>query len=370
MTAPLVASAPGKVILMGEHAVVYGRPSLVAALGLRVRARLGTGEGLAPGEVELCLPDVGCRVTVPWDELRRYVHDARERWRRHRAGDAADRFEAVRGDDPAHVVKVALGEASRAAGLGAPSSGLRLEVASDLPVGGGFGSSAAVGAAASGAWLAWHGASLTDDRRERLLLEIERRQHGSPSGVDGATVLRGGTLWVEPKEEGGLRIRRSELAPNHLARLRVVDTGTPAQDTGAVVAEVRRRRRDEPGRIGPILDRMGETTRRFRRALSDSGRGSEAVGDLVRSYQRDLEALGVVPGPARRLVRQIEDRGGAAKISGAGALSSPPDGPPAAGAMLVYHPEPRVVGGWEALAGLPVYDVRVGAGGFRLEAGA
>lgn len=374
MPQEVAASAPGKIILMGEHAVVYGHPALVAALDLRARARLSAAGDLDAAAVNLRLPDLGRRETLSRGDLLAYAEAARERWERHRAGEGGGDFAAVRGGDPAHVVKVALGEAFRAlrerdgAAAAGPGAGLRLHVTSELPVGAGFGSSAAVAAAVVRACLAWHDVALAPDEMEGLLLEVERRQHESPSGVDGATVLRGGAVWAEPRPDGdGLDTRAGELSGAHLQRLRVVDTGTPEQDTGKVVAAVRDRRDRRPEHIDGVLEAMGETTRRFRRALADAARPAADVIALVRRYERGLEELGVVPPRARRLVRAVEERGGAAKISGAGALASPPDGPPGAGALLVYHPEPDAPTGWDVLEGLPFYGVELGAEGQRLD---
>lgn len=373
MSSSVVASAPGKLILMGEHSVVYGRPALVAAMGLRVRVRLAPDPDLDAGEVALRLPDVDCHVTVDRDGIVEYAEAARERWERRRAGDGAD--EAGRGTEagPDHVVKVALGEAARlldaaAAGAGDGGAGLVLEVDSDIPVGCGFGSSAAVGAAVAGAWLAMHGASPSPGEMEELLLEVERRQHGSPSGVDGATVLRGGAVWARPRPGGdGLAVRPVDLDGGHLQRLRVFDTGTPAQGTGAVVAAVRRRWERARRRIEEVLDRMGSATERFRRALGEGDAPAGEVVESIRTFERGLEELGVVPDPVREIVRGVEARGGAAKISGAGALEAPAAGPPSAGALLVYHPRPEAMEGWEPLEGLAAYGVELGVEGYRLE---
>lgn len=366
MSGPVVASAPGKIILMGEHAVVYGRPALVAALGPRARARLSAASDLGAGAVELRLPDLDVRTVTSREELRAVADRARERWRRRRAG-ARGGEEASEPDDPARLVEVAVGESMRLAPGPADAPGVRLEVSSDLPVGCGLGSSAAVGAAVSGAWLAWHGTSPGEEERERLLLEIERRQHGSPSGVDGATVLRGGVLWAERGDGGQLEVGPAGFGPDRLPPLRLVDTGRPAEDTGAVVAAVRRRREEEPERVSAALERIDSATRRFRLVLAGSGASPDEVRDLIRSCQRGLEELGVVPSPARRLVRRIEERGGAAKISGAGALTSPSDGRPGAGVLLVHHPEPRRIEEWDVFRELEVRDVAVGAEGARVE---
>ena len=71
-------SAPGKTILMGEHAAVYGRPALVAAVDRRLAVEI------APGRVRgvrLELPQIGVEETVGWPEIRRDCRTARELWR-------------------------------------------------------------------------------------------------------------------------------------------------------------------------------------------------------------------------------------------------------------------------------------------------
>lgn len=367
----LVASAPGKLILMGEHAVVYGEPALVAAVDLRLRARFASpGErargGAGPeAPVEVRLPRLGQEVRLPWSGVIAYAAEARARWERFAEAPGAASFSRLRGEDPAHLVKVALGEAAaRLAEPGGPA--LELEVTSELPIGSGFGSSAALAAAVAGGYLAWRGRPTARAELESLALEVERRQHGTPSGVDGAAVLRGGLVWAERGAAGGLEFHGLTAPHEHLRRFRAFDTGVPAEPTGAVVAAVRDRVDAEPDRLGGELRAMGRTTRRFRDALL-GGPGSDEVVAAVRRFERGLETLGVVPGPVRRLVRAVEERGGAAKVSGAGALSAAPSGPPGAGSLLVYHVEPERTDDWGFLARLPRWWLGLGAEGFRLE---
>ncbi|HEY6552480.1 MAG TPA: galactokinase family protein, partial [Vicinamibacteria bacterium] len=66
--APLAVSAPGKLILMGEHAVVYGRPALVAAIDLRLRVSLSPAD-----PVILDLPGLGHLEHLSWREVRAYA---------------------------------------------------------------------------------------------------------------------------------------------------------------------------------------------------------------------------------------------------------------------------------------------------------
>ncbi len=79
-------SAPGKAILMGEHAAVHGRPALVAALSLRTTARVVAAEA---GRVRLELPAVGFAGAMPWDEVDHLTLEAREAWVRASRGAAA-----------------------------------------------------------------------------------------------------------------------------------------------------------------------------------------------------------------------------------------------------------------------------------------
>lgn len=359
---PVAVSTPGKLILMGEHAVVYGRPALVAAIDLRLTARLAP----LPGEaVHLDLPGLQHREDLSWNDLRAYARAVRERWEGYAQRPAAQGFRELRGDDPAHVVKIALGEAGEwlATETDTRLAGLHLRIDSDLPVGSGFGSSAATATAVIAGCLALHGAGLSASNIERLALDVERRQHGFPSGVDGATVLYGGVLWARKLPEGGLERERITARSPLLDRLRVYDTGTPADPTGAVVAAVRERRDRDPARIEEILDRMEAATRSFRAALAQpEGDDPDRNLHLIREHEACLEALGVVPDEVRAVVRRIEDEGGAAKISGAGSLRGP-----GGGSLLVYHPEPDRISGWSFLRPFLFYPVHLGASGFREE---
>jgi mevalonate kinase len=420
----VTVSTPGKLILMGEHAVVYGRPALVAAIDLRLRARFSSPASQPPGppddlEVEIDLPGLGHRVATSWSEVLAYAGAAREGWAAYAARPDPAGFRELRGEDPAHVVKVALGEAAAALGddpAGAPR--LRLRLDSELPIGAGFGSSAAAAVAIVAGYAAWRGAltglagatataagALDLAAIERLALEVERRQHGLPSGVDTATSLHGGLLWAwrrpAPAAEAagaaatdetaagataagaaptdatatdraaaaGATAAAGPLVCEHLAltspllgRLRVYHTGTPPEPTGAVVAAVRTRRDREPAVFERLFERMEEATRALRSELALAAERPPRVIELIREHQACLEALGVVPEPVRALVRQVEAAGGAAKVSGAGSLAGP-----GAGSLLVYHPHPELAAGWGFLRPFPYHAIHLGAAGLRRE---
>jgi mevalonate kinase len=348
---------------MGEHAVVYGRPALAAAIDLRLTVRLSP----LPGSiVHLDLPSLSHAEETTWDAVRAHARAARESWDEYAREPGPERFRAVRGDDRSHLVKVALGEAAAALGeaaLGeANNPGLHLRIESALPVGSGFGSSAATAAGIVAAYLTFRGKELDFETVERIVLQAERRQHGLPSGIDGATVLYGGLLWARRLAAGGLATERVPLRSPLLSRLRVYDTGMPAETTGAVVAAVRHRRDQDPAGHERLLDRIEAATRGFRAELEREEEEPARARELIAECEAALEAMGVVTPEVRALVRQVEAAGGAAKISGAGALTGP-----GAGSLLVYHVDPEWISGWSFLRPFPFHPVHLGAEGLRLE---
>lgn len=355
---------------MGEHAAVYGRPAVVAAVGLRTRV---TASPVAGGELDLVLPDLGYRAQCTWAEVLAYGDHRRELWRgagEQTASAATADTDVMGSGDGAGFVKVAVAEAMRCLERSEGSRhrpGLRLSVRSKVPVGSGFGSSAsvavAVGAALLGSLSVQEELSADDQRIAAIALEAERRQHGQPSGIDHTTVIRGGVLSVTRE---GDSLRTSALPrPEWLRRaIRVYDTGPPAEPTGEVVAAVRDLRDREPRGFVETLDTMESATSLFLGALGEKDPPWPTLVDAVRSFERCLEALEVVPAPVAEVVRRVEAAGGAAKISGAGSLS----GPAAGSLMVLWPPEARVEAELDAILGdYRPLAARLGADGLDLK---
>lgn len=406
---------------MGEHAAVYGRPAVVAAVDLRlvVEARPERGgRASRRRRVQLELPDIDSAREHSWQEIEELANRARRRWRAFQAGEGPFLTSRDHGDLACIAVGEALASLAPPASVRLRERSLELRVRSEIPVGAGLGSSsaAAVGVVAAVRAVA-HGlggaapdagpdagpAARPDaDRKQRpetlitrtariartgaagrpsphavdgkelqaieaAALEVERRQHGFPSGIDSGTVLRGGVLCVRSTRQETRQETRQALRFEHLPRpawlrnrLLIMGSGTPDHSTGAVVASVRRRYERSPDRVAEVLDRIGAAAEAFREALVTDR--EHLASAAIAAGHRGLIDLGVVPPAIAVRIGRIEAAGGTAKISGAGALEGE-----RAGALICMLCG-RDSGTIEVLSDLAPVDASIGVNGLRFEA--
>ena len=352
----MITSTPGKLILMGEHAVVYGCPALVVAIDPRTRVELREG---GESGVELDLVDLRIREKCSWAEILAYAHRVRVSWQRF-AEDPSEEAFGQQANAPTRVVKVALGESLMELGL-EDLPGLHLRVESDLPLGSGYGSSASVSVGVAAALFGHLEGTWDEERIARVALETERRQHGWPSGVDHQTVLRGGGIWFRSIEGEGLEIEPLQIPPDVAGRFKVYQTGTPRETTGMVVAAVRRRRDSDRRGFERLLSEMEEAVIALKGEVVDPAPDPVRLAEEIKSYEGCLERLGVVPETVVDVIRQLESMGAVAKLSGAGALSGV-----AAGSLLTFWPGDFPQEGLEAIP-FQELPVALGAAGVMAE---
>lgn len=273
------ASAPGKAILLGEHAVVYGRPAIaVPVWEVAARAEVLDDPGAPPGSVWLEAPAVGL----------------------------ADDLAAL---DAAHPLARIILDTLHA--IGAESScGLRLRVTSTIPIASGLGSGAAVSVAVARALSQHLGAALDPSRVSDLAYAVERIHHGTPSGIDNTVIAYGLPVYFR---------RGLNPAPFRVGAgfwLVLGDTGVPVS-TSVAVSGVRERRLRNPESHEAWFDAIG--------ALADEGRACIETGrlsDLGTCMSRNhglLQAIGVSSPALDRLVHAALEAGAwGAKLSGGG----------------------------------------------------
>lgn len=271
MAGPVAASAPGKLILFGEHAVVFGEPALCTAINLRT--------------------EVFARPHQEW------------------LVDGASL------DEPKYrYVKAAVGRAWS----GGP---LWLEIRSMIPTGAGLGSSAAVTVATLGTLQELQD-SLDPPAIAREAFEIEHEVQGRASPIDTSTATAGGGVLVRPEESDDLLwtitkdTRRWCLHRCTLPDLTFVvgNTGISAA-TGPLVAGVKERVDASP-KAASMVREIGRITMDGLVALQR--KDLVAAGQLMDRDQELLNALGVGHPMLDRLVTAARKHSYGAKLTGAG----------------------------------------------------
>lgn len=268
----LKASASAKVILFGEHAVVYGQPAIaVPVSALRAEAEIiETGKKFC-----IVVQDLDNK-TIDFD-----------------------------GEDPlAEVVRLTLARIKQDSPL------ITLTVKSNIPIASGLGSGAAISTAIVRALLAYTDISLSQEEINRIVYEVEKIHHGTPSGIDNTVVVYEKPVYFVREQPIEMLDNRQSL------HLLIADTGQAAL-TKIAVADVRKLYENEPEYIKAILAEIGEIAILAQKAMQQGD--IEKLGKLMQGNHELLQALTVSSPELDRLVDAANIAGAlGAKLSGGG----------------------------------------------------
>ena len=292
-------SAPGKVYLFGEHAVVYGEPAVPCAIEKRATV---TAEPRADDHVRVEAADLS---------LNGFVVEY--------AGSTDDRPDV---DVPQPLLDAAMGYVDAAVrqareAANAPEAGFDITVESEIPLGAGLGSSAAVVVAGIDAATRALGEPL--DRREiadRAYRAEYEVQDGQASRADTFCSAMGGAVRVEGDD-------CTTLSTPTLPFVVGFDGG--AGDTGKLVADVRALR-DRYDFASDTVDAIGDIVSTGEQLLSEADPNAEPsdeliaeLGDLMNINHGLLSALGVSSRSLDTMVWAAREAGAeGAKLTGAG----------------------------------------------------
>ena len=245
-------TARGKLILCGEHAVVHGQPAIAFAVHLTTTVTASP----TPGPT---------------------------------------RVAGIRDERVQQAAQTVFGP-----------HGAEVSIHSEVPIGRGMGSSAALAVAMVRADAALRDEELTGDDVFARAVSVERIFHGNPSGLDVAISVRQGVIRFHREEDPPF----TDLPAPTSWQTVALDSGSQG-NTAALVAGVTARR---PG-IDPVLQRIGDLTRRVQDVLDDA----DQLGPLLTENHNLLREIGVSTPDLDNLV-ELALRAGAlgAKLAGAG----------------------------------------------------
>lgn len=342
-------SAPGKVILFGEHAVVYGKTALAVSIGIRTHLTIKEGTDL----LEVHFPDLNKKYAWTLEQLaalRRSLAIECSRTAPSPASTAVishiEQFICPHNDsiDNGTTAFIYL-----YLNLFTALPPLHVTLHSDIPIGAGLGSSAAMsvcfssslllysnqfGAAATGnGCSAANGDNTPQQSCDEEEVEIEEKQlvsdwafmaekimHGTPSGIDNSVATFGGVL----------AYRAGEMQPvGDLSGLEVllVNTRVP-RNTKELVAAVRSKHNMLPKVIGPMFEAIEHISETAISSLQAAAAPSTTAADCQQHYdmleslidinQGLLVGLGVSHPALGRVVDTAAANGIHAKLTGAG----------------------------------------------------
>lgn len=274
-----IGSAPAKIILFGEHAVVYRRPAIAVPVNkLSASVEITANPELNPGAVHLIAPDIHLET------------DLSDLSSNHPLLAAIQIFMAYAD------IKVL--------------PACTIKISSTIPVASGMGSGAAVTVALLRSLAGFSNCPMTEKALSELTFEVEKIYHGTPSGIDNTVIAYNMPVYF---------IKDEVLQTLRVAQpFNIIIGGTGiASSTAAAVGDVRKGWLADPQRFDAMFDAIGEISRAARRAIEDGN--IFILGRLMNENQAVLQDLGVSSPELNALIEAARGAGAlGAKLSGGG----------------------------------------------------
>lgn len=277
----VTASAPGKTILFGEHAVVYGKPAIAMAINKRTQVMLSPAK---ENKIKVNIRDL---------KINGYIDPKNN--------------SIITDSNKKGILKYILCSLKKVHDL----SGLNINIDVNIPIGGGLGSSAAVTVALIAALSKYNDLNLKKRKIAKLAHEVELEVQNSASPIDTSISTYGGLIYLKKDSRDIL-----SLDINHDMPV-VIGYTSRRGDTGKLVEEVKLKKMRYPEIINPILDSIEDITNKACKAIRDNNK--ERIGELMNINHGLLDALGVNTYELSNMVYAARKAGAlGSKITGAG----------------------------------------------------
>ena len=282
----IIARAPGKIILFGEHAVVHQMPAIATAVDKTATVELHETNELSAGSVLLNVIDYNDKQIFDMKRLDYYTKP-----------NISPVF---------HPLVQVLKQISLTTDENI-NKGLEISIKSDIPRGAGMGSSAAVSVALTAVLGQYFSLNLSLDAISQIAFIAEKIVHGNPSGIDNSTCTYG----------GGIMFEKGNVQTVSIPKIAIVvgDTRKPRQ-TKLMVGKVGQRK-EKWNFYSRIIEAIGALVKESIPLLI---KGDEiALGELCDINHGLLDALGVSSPELNHLVEIARQKGAwGANLTGGG----------------------------------------------------
>lgn len=333
-------NAPAKLILCGEHAVLYDSPALCMAIDLPTSCELTHNTVTQGFDIELT--DLNLHRFLDKSQWQAQADSIEQRYRLFQSGRLE--IDAVL-QTPIDLIVICLLHFDRHTPLA--SGQWTIKITSKAPIGRGLGSSAAVIIALLKGLFQHHRLNVDPPTLLTLAKTCEAYQHGTSSGIDPATLIYGGLLRYRLLQ-GSPRI---ESLPAKAPQAWLIDTGRPSSMTGDCVQQVKASHGQQPA----LWQHFAQVCSDIEQAWLNGD--VDRLKQALRENQQLLVEIGVVPIPVQALIERLEQTlDGAAKLCGAGSISGD------AGGILLFvgHQSPAPLC---QKIGLPCWPLQIQAQG-------
>lgn len=342
----IIASAPGKVHFIGEHAVVYGEPAIIASVSLRTYVRVSNSNNV------IFFDDNWPKDLYNWnlEEIKKIEENAKKLWEICKErNNFKELLDFVKEDGFKNYKASAIGIVMRELNV---YKNCKIEVSSKIPTGAGIGSSASRAVALTLGLSKFLGKDLSKEEVNKIAYEIEKLIHGTPSGGDNSACCYGGLIWFR-KLENGFEIKPLSNEINYkLKDFILVYTKKPEKTTGELVQHVKNLNENYRNLR---IKRIGELAKEMLKALKRND--IEIIKEIINEDQKLLAELGVSCKEIDKLCKEVKNIGGAAKLCGAGG----------GGIVLCYHEDKEKLKKVIKSLGYNPIEVELGVEGAKLE---
>ncbi len=267
-------SAPGKIILSGEHSVTYGKPAFVTGINLRLTIHLSEGKPIIKDkkhhEAFLFIEDIVIKYLQKKQDVKK--------------------------------------------------KSIIYSYESEIPIGRGMGSSAAFCVATTAALLYFYSGQEHDKQLiNSLAYQGEKYFHGFPSGVDVSASCFGGLIFYRKEFEFLKHISslNFKIPQKILDNLYLLDSGKPVEDTSEMIKIVGKNYNRNPKKMEVCLNNIEKVTKRM--LISIVKEDTTMFKDSILENEKLVEELGIVSKTTKAFLTSLSEFG-AGKVTGAGGL--------------------------------------------------